>query len=197
MVAGTVTTFDHCDMWGGAGCQTTGGTDASNPGTFRHCYIHDCADTDSSGAPQGQEYHHDGIGPDSEGGSHDTLVDHCTIASRGNTNGVALQGSSTYNRITVRDSYIAGWGYAVSIGATTPWNCTNITVTGNVFSAEVETLFGPLYGNNWASGGGTNTWRGNRYQVRSGDQDAGWTTADHGRYWWPTDNASHAGDYAG
>lgn len=194
MVAGTVTRFEYCDMWGGAGCQTTGGDDAANPGTFYRCYLHDCADNDGSG---GSGYHHDAIGPDSEGGSHDTLVDGCTIASLGNTNGVALQGNSAYNRITVKNCYISGWGYAVSIGVTQPWSATNITVTDNVFSTELETIFGPLYGNLWNDGGGTNTWRRNRYQVRAGDQDAGWTTGDHGRYWWPTDNNSHAGDYTG
>jgi hypothetical protein len=194
MVAGTVTTFDHCDFWGGAGVQTTGGVDALNPGTFKDCYMHDCADNDGSG---GSGYHHDWVGPDSEGGSHDTLVDHCTIASLGNTNAIALQGSSTYNRITVKNSYFSGFGYTLSFGATTPWQDTNMTVTDNIFSTELDVLFGPLYGNNWNSGGGTNTWQRNRYQVRSGDQDTGWTTADHGKYWWPTDNLSHATDYAG
>jgi len=197
MTAGQVATFDHCDVWGNAGIQMTGGTGSGAMGTFSACYIHDQADTNSSGAPAGQGYHHDGIGPDSEGGSGYTLITGCTIASRGNTNAIALQGSSTYHHITITNNYLSGFGYTVSIGATTPWNCTNITVTGNVLSAEVESVFGPFYNaGSWNSGGGTNAWANNRFQVRSGDQETAWTTADHGRYWWPTDNASHATDFS-
>lgn len=198
MTAGQTARFDHCDVWGNAGIQCTGGQDASAVGTFVDCYLHDQADTDTSGAPAGQGYHHDGIGPDSEGGSGYTLIRHCTIASRGNTNAVALQGSSTYHHITIDNNYISGFGYAVSIGATTPWQCTNITFTNNVYSTEVDSVFGPFYNvGSWNSGGGTNVWSGNRFQAFTGDQEASYSTADHSRFWWPSDNASHASDYAG
>lgn len=197
MTVGQVATFDHCDVWGNAGIQMTGGTGPSAQGTFNACYIHDQADTDASGAPPGQEYHHDGIGPDSEGGSGYTTITGCTIASRGNTNGIALQGLSTYHHITITGNYISGWGYALGIGATTPWQGANITVTGNVYSTELETIFGPFYNVGlWNTGSGTNVWSSNRYQVRSGDQETAYTTADHGRYWWPSDNVSHAADYS-
>lgn len=108
-----------------------------------------------------------------------------------------MQGSSTYNRIQVTNCYLSGFGYNVSIGATTPWSCTNITVSDNVLSAELPMVFGPLYGNLWNSGGGTNTWRRNRYQVRSGDGNTNYSTSDHSKYWWPSDNVSHASDYTG
>ena len=185
-------TFIGCNIWGGAGLQGTGGPDVNHATVFRRCYIHDCADNDGSG---GSLYHHDGIGPDSAGGSHDTLIEECTIASLGNTQGIALQGSSTYSRVTVRGCYLSGWGYALSIGNTTPWQGTRIRVEDNVFSAELVNVNGPLYGNYWNSGGGTNLWRRNRYQVKAGDADNGWTTADHGAYWWPTDNTGHPVDY--
>lgn len=199
MTAGAYVEFYRCNVWGGAGIQTTGGPNLAGAGKFLQCYIHDLADTtDPYGAPAGQEYHHDGIGPDSEGGAGYTIVDHCTIASRGNTNGIALQGSSTYHHITITDSYLSGFGYFLSIGATIPWQGTDITVQNNIMSAELQQLFGPFYSvGNWNSGSGTNVWSGNRFQVRSGDANGVYTTADHGKFWWPSDNSSHASDYAG
>lgn len=184
------TEFVGCDIWGGAGMTLTGGVDASHQSLFERCYIHDAADNDGSG---GSGYHHDGLGPDSEGGSHDTVIRHCTITSLGNTQGVALQGSSTYNRILVEDSLLSGWGYALSLGNTTPWLGSSIRVLNNVWSAELEAGFGPYYGG-WRTGHG-NLWRGNRFQVRDGDAAAGWTTDDHGGYWWPSDNLPHPADY--
>lgn len=192
MVGGAVATFDHCDVWGNAGIQCTGGKDQNNPARFTNCYIHDQADTDNSG---GGNYHHDGLGPDSEGGSHDTIIDNCTIASRGNTNGIALQGSSTYNRISVTNCYISGWGYAVAIGATSPWNCTNITVTDNIFSTELPCLFGPFYANRWNNNTG-NLWRRNKYQVRNGDANTMLPVSAHAKFWWPSDNVAHASDFS-
>jgi hypothetical protein len=195
MVDASVVTFDHCDIWGNAGLQCSGGNSVAEPAVFSNCYIHDQSDTDGSG---GSGYHHDGIGPDSEGGSHDTVIANCTIASLGNTNGIALQGKSSYNRVSIRDCYISGWGYAVCVGATSPWAGTNITVQDNVFSAELPSLFGPWYANRWNNGGGTNIWKGNRYQVRTGDGNTSFLPVSaHGKYWWPTDNVGHAGDYTG
>lgn len=196
MVVGTVATFDHCDVWGNAGIEMTGGTGAgSATTTFNACYIHDQADNDGSG---GSGYHHDGIGPDSAGGAGYTAITGCTIASLGNTNGIALQGSSTYHHIAITGNYLSGFGYTLGIGATTPWLGTNITVTGNIYSAEVDAVFGPFYNaGNWNDGGATNTWSGNRFQVRPGDQETAYSTADHGKYWYPTDNSGHATDYTG
>jgi hypothetical protein len=31
--------------------------------------------------------------------------------------------------------------------------------------------------------------------VFSGDQETAYSTADHGKYWWPSDNSSHATDF--
>lgn len=189
MVAGQ-TIFENCNIWGGAGAPLTGGVDITHQSLFKNCYFHDCADNDGSG---GSLYHHDLLGPDSEGGSHDTLIQHCTFASVGNTQGVALQGSSTYNRITVEDSYLSGLGYTLSLGNTEPWAGTNIIVRRNIFSAEMPNLFGPLYGNLWANGNG-NLWEGNKFQVRAGDSKP-MPVSEHGKFWWPTDNVGHDSDY--
>lgn len=191
MVAGQ-TVFVGCNVWGGAGIQATGGVDAEHVTVFRRCYIHDAADNDGSGD---SDYHHDGLGPDSSGGSHDTLIEGCTIASLGNTQGIALQGLSTYNRVTVRGNYLSGWGYALSLGNSGTWSGSNIVVEDNVWSAELPAGFGPYYGG-WRDGFG-NRWVGNRFQVRDGDGAAGWDTDDHGAYWWPTDGVAHPTEYAG
>lgn len=190
MVAGQ-SVFEYCNVWGGAGIQGTGGPDANHQTRFEGCYIHDCGDNDGSG---GSNYHHDGIGPDSSGGSHDTVVRRCTIASRGNTQAIALQGLSTYNRVTVEGCYLSGFGNTLSLGNSGSWLGSNIRVLNNVWSAELPVLYGPYYGG-WRTGNG-NLWRGNRFQVRGGDAASGWTTASHGGYWWPTDNVAHPVDYA-
>lgn len=196
MVEGSVVTFDHCDIWGNAGLQCVGGRSPDVQSIFKDSYIHDQADNDGSG---GSGYHHDGIGPNSEGGANDIVIDNCTIASRGNTNGIALQGSSTYNRVKITGCYLSGWGYAVCVGASSPWQGRDIAVVDNVFSAELPSLFGPWYGvgKQWNSGGNTNMWRGNRYQVRVNDANTLIPLAANGKYWWPSDNTAHAGDYTG
>lgn len=181
-------TMDHCDVWGGAGIQF-GASSQASPLVFTHNYIHDEADPDNVG---GCNYHHDGIGPCSGGGISYVTIDHNTIASRGNTNGIALQGTLPYDHLTITNNYLSGWGYAVSLGAgDTAASDTNVTVTGNVFSGELETLYGPLYGN--VAPGPGSVWQDNRYQVRTGDAwgDASW----NGQYWWPTDTTGHATDY--
>lgn len=181
-------TMDHCDIWGGAGIQF-GASSQERPLVFTNNYIHDEADPDNEG---GCNYHHDGIGPCSEGGISYVTIDHNTIASRGNTNGIALQGNQPYDHISITNNYISGWGYAVSIGAgETAASDTNVTVTGNVFSGEFPALYGPLYGG--IPPGPGSVWQDNRYQVRSGD--AWGDPASNGQYWWPTDDVGHSADY--
>jgi hypothetical protein len=181
-------TMDHCDLWGGAGVQF-GASSQASPLVFTDNYLHDEADPDNAG---GCNYHHDGFGPCSDGGISYVTFAHNTIASLGNTNGIALQGNLPYDHVSITDNYISGWGYAVSIGAgNTAASDTNVTVTGNVFSGQFTSLFGPLYGN--VPPGAGSKWKGNLYQVRAGDP---WgQVAWDGQYWWPTDAVGHASDY--
>jgi hypothetical protein len=122
------------------------------------------------------------------------VVDHNTLASLGNTNALALQGDGVYDHISFTNNYVSGWGYAVSIGVTN--NATNITVTGNIFSAELEQLYGFLYGNIWGGSARGSTWRDNLVQARTGDGNSAFSTADNGKYLWP-DGESHTTDYTG
>lgn len=184
-------TVDHCDIWGmGNGIQF-GDSSAAHPLVFSNNYIHDAADVDDAG---GCHYHHDGIGPCSDGGIAYVTIEHNTIASRGNTNGIALQGTKPYDHVRVVNNYISGWGYAVSLGAgATAASDTNTTIQDNVFSGAFPALFGPYYGNVPLGKGLGNVWRGNRLQVRAGD--AWGKTEWNGAYWWPTDDVGHSSDY--
>ena len=198
--------MDHCEWWGcGGGCQFGGGNvSAANPHTFTNNYIHDYADPwSTAGTTNG--YHHDGIGPDSAGGDGYVLIDHNTIASMGNTNAIALQGNS-YHNIIVTNNYISGWGMQLSIGASgNSAGDTNCIITDNITSGELlgvnDTAYGgngafaPNYDANLPGTAAGNTWRRNRWQVRSGDPS--WSLASHGQYWWPTDDNAHATDYTG
>ncbi|WP_146104019.1 hypothetical protein [Nonomuraea solani] len=182
-----VAVMDHNDIWGNAGMiMVTGFPD--RPSTWTNNYIHDMADTSHD------VYHHDGIGPQSDGDGGNMIVRHNTLASLGNTNGLALQGTGVYQNVSVTDNYISGWGYALSIGTIN--NAKNITVTGNVFSAELDQLYGFLYGGIWGGTARGSTWRNNLLQARAGDGNPGYSTADHGKYLWPA-GTTHTTDYTG
>ncbi len=188
-----IVNMDHNDIWGNAGMQMTT-SQPNQPSVWTNNYIHDQADNDSSTfSGGGTNYHHDGIGPQSEGNGGPMIIDHNTIASIGNTNAVALQGNGVYDHVSVTNNYVSGWGYALSIGITN--NATNITVTGNIFSGELKQLYGFLYGNLWGGTARGSTWRNNLFQVRSGDGNL--SPTDHGKYSWPTDNSGHTTDYGG
>lgn len=210
--------MDHNEWWGcGGGCQFGGGNvDAAHPHTFTDNYIHDYADPwGTSGRTD--LFHHDGIGPDSDGGHGFVYIHHNTITSMGNTNAIALQGAA-YNNIVVTNNYISGWGLQVSIGASgNDVNNTNCTITDNITSGEIINVnnaayntigstgpdgvmngngaCAPNYDNSMAGTTKGNTWRRNRWQVRSGDPD--YQLSYNGQYWWPSDDNNHATDYTG
>ncbi|MFI6325030.1 hypothetical protein ACIBG8_46445 [Nonomuraea sp. NPDC050556] len=184
----SVAVMDHNDIWGNAGMMMVTGF-PGRPSTWTNNYIHDQADTAHD------VYHHDGIGPQSEGNGGPMKIDHNTLASLGNTNALALQGDGVYDHISFTNNYVSGWGYAVSIG--TKNNATNITVTGNVFSAELKQLWGFLYGNIWGGKSRGSTWRRNVLQVRAGDGNTTYSPADNGKYLWPTGAPAKTTDYTG
>lgn len=179
--------MDHNDIWGNAGLEMVTGF-PNNPSTWTNNYIHDAADTAND------VYHHDGIGPQSEGNGGPMLIDHNTIASLGNTNGLALQGDGVYDHITFTNNYVSGYGYTLAFGILD--NATNLTFTGNIFSAELNNMFGPVYSNYWGGTARGSTWRNNLYQAHTNDDNKNYSTSDSGKFWWPTDNVSHAGDYS-
>ena len=207
----------HCDIWGNAGMQDVFGGTASNHVILDWCYIHDQADTNwstgiAAGVPSSDLYHHDGIGPDANSGSHFIDITNCTISSLGSTNGIAFQGTPCHDHV-ITGNYLAGFGITINLGGSGAATDTNITFTDNVLSAEVPFVYRPQYWDSgWNSARDGMLWRRNRFQFFPGDptmtgtEDTGpAATPNHmdpswqGRYWWPTDagQTPHAGDYTG
>ncbi len=205
----------HCDIWGNAGMQDVFNGRAGNHVVLDWCYIHDQADTNwSTGraakVPSGDLYHHDGVGPDGTTGTHWIDITNCTIASLGNTNGIAFQGIPCHHhRIT--GNYLSGFGITVNLGGSRAATDTDIRFTDNVFSCEVPYIFGPLYGDSaWHSARNGMVWRRNRFQFLDGDpkmtagyrggpkpRPNGKSLSWQGKYWWPTNSgAPHHKDYA-
>jgi hypothetical protein len=162
-------TVDHSDFWGfGNGIQFFPTNDPAKPFTVRNSWFHDARD-------DGGEDHTDGILNGDTSGSY-IVIEHNTIVSRGNTNGLALQDDSDHD-ITVTGNYFSGFGYTVAVGRGTR---ANVRFTGNTFGTDLKPDWGPLYG--WSDGNG-NLWRDNHWHVAPG----GYTTdtRDDGKFWVP------------
>ncbi len=170
-------TMDHVDMWGFGNAVTLSTSTQAKPVVIRNSWFHDAR------ADGGQD-HTDGIGELQGNSMSFVTLDHNTIESEGNTNGIAFQ-YGQYTDFTVTNNFIGGWGYAVAIGAQGPGPNMRIKFTGNVFSTRVKSVYGPTYPSNFWSGNG-NVWRGNT-----------WSSADanNGKYWTP--NGVSASDYTG
>ena len=178
-------TIDHSDFWGwGNGIQFGQSTQAQ-PLVIRNTWFHD-ARSDGGGVD-----HTDAI-LSNEGGPSYMVFDHNTIASVGNTQGLALQTESRgYDHVTITNNYFSGFGYTVAIGETIP--STNITFTGNVFGTDFKPVWGPLYSStNWSSSG--NHWRNNKWRVVAGSYYT--PTSDDGKYFLPNGSKSSV-DYTG
>ena len=149
-------------------------TDASQPQVYRDNWIHHAADVDNA------VYHHDGIGAESgsSSGSYVT-IDHNTIESLGNTNGVAYQATGPYSHFTVTHNLFGGFGYTVAILG----GATDVTFTDNTFSTRLTSTYGPLYPDDfWTTTG--STWKRNKWMVPAG---AAWGNPAHdGWFWLPT-----------
>ena len=189
---------DHCDFWGfGNGGPLFYSTTAQI--MVRDCWIHDACDED----PQG--YHIDGTGYVNGGTppSHIT-IDHCTIASLGNTNALAFQtATSPYHHILVTRNYFSGFGICVDMchGVS---GSNNLRFEGNTFGTDIPWKYFPVYGNPtvlFSRANPTNIWKGNRLRVLPGTSpivEAGfvWVAAQDGYFIWPN-NTLHRVDYAG
>lgn len=177
--------LDSCLLYGYGNAVDTGnpGSSLTKPVTMRHCALLTAAQ-DGFDTGEASPYHTDGIGHLSGlGGEAYMLIEHNTIESLGNTNGIALQ-AGVYDHITVRQNLLGGYGFTVAI-----WNnpalglATNTTFTDNVFSTRLRPTFGPLYAMDFYTAPGS-VWARNRLLV---PDDAAWGDPAHsGRYWIPT-----------
>jgi hypothetical protein len=166
-------TVSHSDFWGFGNAIDTYGSTQAKPHVFRDNYIHDAAE-DGNG-----NYHTDGIGTLSGNGTGSYMVlDHNTIASAGNTNGIAYQQGS-YSNVTITNNLFSGFGYTIALWAPAP----NTTFTGNTFSTMLKPVWGPLYPQSfWTSPG--SLWKNNKWLVPAGA--AYGNPADSGKFWTPS-----------
>lgn len=182
--AGKVT-IDHSDFWGWGNGIQFGQSSQAKPLVVKNTWFHD-ARSDGGGID-----HTDAI-LSNEGGPSYMVFDHNTIASVGNTQGLALQTESrAYDNVTITNNYFSGFGYTVAIGETIP--STNITFTGNVFGTDFKPVFGSLYSSTkWGSSG--NTWKNNKWKVVAGSYYT--PTSDDGKYFLPN-GAKSTTDFVG
>ena len=148
-----------------------------------HTWIHDACN------PEIHDYHTDSMGyMEGLSAPSDITVDHCTIASLGNTNALAFQIATTpYEDIVVNDCYLSGYGYCIDM-------CNNVTdntglrFTNNVAGSDVCWHFGMMYDDfeaQFAEAG--NAWYGNTFRVRPGTvrhpgTSPAWVQADNGKF---------------
>lgn len=193
-----VTNWDHCDIWG-FGNAIVFADSATAPMSITDCWIHD--------ASPGNGYHTDGPGylnggPTSGTPPHNITIHHCTIASLGNTNAIAMQAAGNpYSNMTFTNNYFSGFGLTCDFGHNATGN-NNWTVTDNVFATDIQWVFGPLYADFSAmftlSNGLNNLWRRNVLKVypgsvpstENGPPGFNFTAANNGNYLLPNSTLS-------
>lgn len=197
-------TWTSCDFWGhgqnGPGFFTT-----TEQMIVDNCWIHDCCNQ----APEG--YHSDGVGYQNSGvGPNNVTISNCTIASLGNSNGIAWQGATGgYDNIVMTGNYLSGFAFQTILS--TDDNMTNTTFSNNTFGTDVQWIFGPLYHDytSMFSGNG-NTWSGNTFHVVPGsapypggtaygftgqtESNPEFTSGDDGKFIWP-DTSLNVSDF--
>src|SRR5262249_14469780 len=156
-------TVDHSDFWGFGNAIILNQSTAQM--TFTNNWIHDAADA----SPQG--YHTDGIGYLNGGaGPSNVLIEGNTIASLGNSNGIAFQAATSgYNNMQIIHNYLSGFGYTVAPGFPGNVHFTNSSFVDNVFGTDIRPFWGPLYGapfpdSGWTQTGGS-VWKCNTVHV--------------------------------
>ena len=195
ITSGGPVTIDHSDFWGFGNALVFYSTTAQM--TITNNWIHDAANA----SPQG--YHTDGPGYLNGGaGPSNILIQGNTIASLGNTNGLAFQAATSgYDNIQIIGNYFSGFGFTVAAGAPGNTHFTNSSVSNNVFGTDVEPMWNPLYGNSFTAGSNS-SWTCNKLAFRSGttwtDGD-GWTppSSIDGLYWVPTNAIASTTDWNG
>lgn len=190
--------FDSCDFWGfgNGGPLFYQGTTAKI--TVRNCWIHDCANGDGG-------YHQDGTGyvngPNGTPPTNIELIGN-TIASIGNTQGIAWQGSTIpYANILMQGNFISGFGYTTAFGGNKINGMNNTTFINNVFGTDLPWVYGPIYDDYSAMFRSLgNRWSGNKLRVLPGTSPwpgstTPFTLANDGQFLWP-DRTLHTTDFS-
>jgi Right handed beta helix region len=188
-------TIDHSDIWGFGNAVVFYSTTAQM--TVSNSWIHDAADAAA------QMYHTDGPGYLNGGTAPQNVsILNNTIASIGNTNGIAFQATdSVYANIVVSGNYLSGFGYTADMGLPSKTSgFAGMMFTNNVLGTDLPWVFGPIYADESSLfSQSTNTWSGNTLKVLSGTSPiAGsqftWTPSQSGEYLWP-DSTMHTADF--
>ena len=186
-VHGGKITVDHSDFWGwGNGIQFYWSSQ-SKPLIVKNSWFHDAREDGE--ISMGRTIDHTDAILSNDGSNQSYIViDHNTIVSLGNTNGLALQyDGHSYDHVTVTNNYFSGFSYTVNIGG--DGHLTNSIFTDNTFGTDLRPVYGPLYG--W--GGSNNTWRRNKWHIAPGTT---WSAASNdGKFWTP--NGISSTDYGG
>jgi hypothetical protein len=194
ITAGGPVTIDHSDIWGFGNAIVFYST--STQMTVTNNWIHDAANASP------QSYHTDGPGylNGSDGPSNITIQGN-TIASLGNTNGIAFQAATSgYNNMQIFGNYLSGFGYTIAAGQPGNTSFSNSLIVNNVWGTDVEPVWNPLYDNGWS--GNSSVWACNTLHFLSGtawtDGD-GWTPTSSidGKYFVPTSGISSSTDWNG
>jgi hypothetical protein len=194
ITSGGPVTVDHSDFWGFGNAVVFYAT--TQQINITNNWIHDAVNA----SPQG--YHTDGAGYINGGaGPSNLLIQGNTIASLGNTQGLAFQGASSgYNNIQIIGNYFSGFGYTAA-AAPGGVALTNSSITSNVFGTDIEPVWNPLYGASW-NGASSSTWACNKIAFAAGtswtDGD-GWTPSSslNGQYWVPSSAITSSTDWNG
>lgn len=182
-------TVSHCDLWGWANAIDAFGSTQAKPQVYRDNWIHDAR-------ADGGVDHTDGIGSLNGGDNAYVVLNHNTIDSAGNTNGIAYQGTSNttpYDHFTVTNNLFTGFNQTIAINlspAGTPSvNPTNTIFTDNTFTTKLKPIDTPLRSNDfWSSSSPiSGLWRRNRWLVPPG---AAWgNSSNSGLFWMPVTNS--------
>ncbi len=169
-------TVDNSDFWGFSDAIQFAWSSAAKPVTVRNSWFH-------NEASNGGVAHTDGI-LDNYGGVSHVVIDHNSIVGNGNTQGIALQGTTPYSDLAITGNYFSGYGYMLCIGSN--MLSTNVTFTDNTWGTDIEPGWGPLYGNAmFTTPGLGNQWSANRIHVVPRTQWMAFSNND--LYWWPMD----------
>jgi hypothetical protein len=153
---------ENCDIWGvGNGLIIYG---PAHTIRIQDCWIQACAAGDTGYHVDGIAYLNNRVPPTN------VVIDHCAVASIGNTQGIGFQPpSSPYNGLTINDCYLSGFGYRCNPGTSFAGN-TNVVVTNKIFGTDLPWLFA------------------------SSDSYPRWTPSQNGFFVWP-DGSFRAADW--
>lgn len=175
---------NNCDIWGFGNAIDLHVADGTN---VTDTWIHDASHEVNGGASG--DYHQDGPGYlDGSTAIANVTINHCTIASLGNTNGIAFQAATTaYSAMVVSNCYISGWGNTVDMCHNVSGN-TGLTFSGNIIGTDICWRDNPIYANfttQFASA--ANLWHNNTLRVLAGTVAAvgattTFTSGDDGKY---------------